>query len=150
MLLADISTVFANAYTDRIFSRTLVEALLASSERPWGEARKGRAISENWLARKLKTFDIAPKTVRIGDDTAKGYYRKDFDDAFARFLVDTPDWNRHTVTKTENIGSASHSDMSQAEGSLRIVSPKRSNAGAGCDAVTVSEPQSIELIEELL
>ena len=38
------------------------------------------------LARQLKAFGVQPKTLRIGDDTRKGYARADFEDAFSRYL----------------------------------------------------------------
>src|SRR5262249_24352010 len=38
------------------------------------------------LARYLKPFGVQPKQLRVGDRTAKGYARADFEDAFSRYL----------------------------------------------------------------
>jgi hypothetical protein len=87
MLLADVEQVFADINADRIFSKTLVASLCAMIHRPWLEAHQRRPISETWLARQLGKFGIAPRTVRIGDDRAKGYHLDDFAEAFERYLV---------------------------------------------------------------
>jgi len=38
------------------------------------------------IARLLKPFGISPETIRVGEDTAKGYRLSAFEDAFARYL----------------------------------------------------------------
>jgi hypothetical protein len=38
------------------------------------------------LAQMLRPFSIHPRTIRFGEDTAKGYNRIDFEDAFERYL----------------------------------------------------------------
>lgn len=72
MLLADIRQVFDETHAERIFSKTLVEALCAMTDRPWPEVRRGKPITESWLARRLHTFEVNSRTLRIGDDRAKG------------------------------------------------------------------------------
>jgi Protein of unknown function (DUF3631) len=85
MLLADIQSAFQN--TDRLSSDTLVATLVSLEDRPWSEMNKGRPLTKTGLARLLKVFKIFPTTIRLeGDRTAKGYYRSNFDDAFARYL----------------------------------------------------------------
>ena len=87
VLLSDIRAIFGS--TDRLSSDTIVACLNALDDRPWSEFNKGRQITKAGLARLLKSFEIFPKTVRFPDDrTAKGYYRADFEDAFARYLPD--------------------------------------------------------------
>jgi Protein of unknown function (DUF3631) len=51
------------------------------SERPWPEVCRGKTITERWLARNLAAFGICSKTLRIGDERAKGYELTDFSDA---------------------------------------------------------------------
>lgn len=136
MLLGDIKTVFEQCGTDKIFSKSLVESLIAMSERPWGEIRKGKAITENWLAHRLRSFEVTSKTIRIGPDVAKGYHLTDFDDAFARFLSDTPLSKRYSVTTLENNGDSAPSETLQAEGVLRFENATSANKDAGCNAVT--------------
>lgn len=86
MLLADIQRVFAEAQAGRMFSKSIVDALCAMTDRPWPEAHRGKAITETWLARRLRDFGIASRTLRIADDRAKGYEAVDFTEAFQRYL----------------------------------------------------------------
>jgi hypothetical protein len=109
MLLADIRQVFNEAHATRLFSKALVEKLIALTDRPWGEIRTKieKPITENWLAQRLKPFGVAPKTLRIGDERAKGYELQDFQEAFERYLADTPLTSRDTVTTPDFTGSDS-------------------------------------------
>jgi putative DNA primase/helicase len=81
-----IRQVFAETRAARIFSKTLVETLCAMTDRPWPEAHRGKPITENWLARRLHGFEVNSRTLRIGDDRAKGYEAADFKEAFERYL----------------------------------------------------------------
>jgi hypothetical protein len=86
-LLLDIFLVFILDHGDRMFSKTLVEYLDArSAGRPWAEARKGKEITELWLAQQLRPYGIRPRTIWIGDAQAKGYYFEDFKEASQRYI----------------------------------------------------------------
>jgi len=98
MLLADIRQVFADNGADRVFSKSLVETLCGMTDRPWPEAHRGRPITETWLARKLKTFGIISRTLRIGENRAKGYEVADFVEPFERYLSAEGQSNRDSVT----------------------------------------------------
>jgi hypothetical protein len=86
MLLADIRRTFADCQTEKMFSKTLVEILCGMSECQWPEVHRGKPITENWLARRLHAFGIGSRTLRIGDQRAKGYQLADFKEAFDRYL----------------------------------------------------------------
>jgi hypothetical protein len=86
MLLADIRQAFDETHAERIFSKSLVETLCAMTDRQWPEAHKGKPISQTWLARRLRSFGISSRDVRIGDNRAKGYELADFTEAFERYL----------------------------------------------------------------
>jgi hypothetical protein len=111
MLLTDIQQVFAGmwpppdgeppCHVDRIFSRELVQSLCAMHDRPWPEVQRGKPISERWLARNLGRFGIRPKTLRIGEDRAKGYEGAAFADAFDRYLSGPGQFIRDSVTCQE-------------------------------------------------
>jgi len=73
-----------------------VSALVAMPDREWSECNRGKQLTQNWMARKLKPFGIQPKTVRIGGMTAMGYEIAEFSDAFERYLF-LPHSIRHTV-----------------------------------------------------
>lgn len=85
-LLADIRIVFAARKLDRISSQELTDALAKMEDRPWGEWNKGRSITPYQVSKRLKSFDIAPRVIRIGGRTPHGYLVGWFDDAFARYL----------------------------------------------------------------
>jgi hypothetical protein len=109
MLLSDIQQIFAGMWppspkresplaVERAFSKQLIEWLCDMKERPWPEAQHGKAISERWLARQLSRFGIHSKTLRIGEERAKGYERAEFADAFDRYLPGQGQLNRDSVT----------------------------------------------------
>jgi len=86
-LLSDIQQVFASEWScERMFTKDMITALQQMSERPWPEVCRGKPINERWLARNLAAFGIHSKTLRIGDERAKGYELSDFSDAFERYL----------------------------------------------------------------
>jgi hypothetical protein len=104
MLLADIRYVFMETGVTRIFSTALVAALRGMTDRPWPEAHKGGPITEVWLARRLRSFDIRPETLRIDGDRLKGYTLGAFQDKFERFLAAPGILTRDTVTTLDSIG----------------------------------------------
>lgn len=123
-LLTDIHALFDRQVEDfgrpggdcggPIASAALVESLGAMEDRPWADWRQGKPITAPQVARLLKAFDIRPRTVRIGTQTAKGYLREQFADTFARYLpansqAVTPshshEFGRESVTLSRHSGS---------------------------------------------
>jgi hypothetical protein len=86
MLLADIKRAFEDEDTDRLPSSRLVAILVAIEGRPWAEYRRGKAMTQNQLARALKPLGIAPEVIRHGDSTPRGYMIGQFAEAFERYL----------------------------------------------------------------
>jgi len=87
MLLADIRAGFDEKNTDRLASGELCEVLGVMEGRPWAEWKAGKPLTPNQLARLLKSFGVAPETMRVGSRTAKGYLRHQFGDAWERYLA---------------------------------------------------------------
>jgi hypothetical protein len=85
-LLTDIRTAFDTAIVERLSSKDLVAALVAMESSPWPEFNRGKEITANTLARLLRKFDIAPRTIRMEENTFKGYLRESFVDAWIRYL----------------------------------------------------------------
>ncbi len=85
-LLLDIYLAFIYAKVDRMFSRDLVKELSWYTDRPWVELRRGKGLTETWLAQQLRPYGIKPKTIRIGDDTAKGYVQAEMLETFRRYI----------------------------------------------------------------
>ena len=69
-----------------MFSRMLVQGLNGLADRPWGEMRNGKGITDAWLAAQLQPYGIQPRTLRIGQTQAKGYFEEDFQEAFQRYM----------------------------------------------------------------
>ena len=92
MLLADIKAIFDDNGTDRLSSEQICETLVTMEGHPWAEFGKaGKPITKNKLAYRLDRFGIRSATKRIGDRTAKGYDRHQFEEAWSRYLtVDPP------------------------------------------------------------
>jgi len=99
-LLADIAAIFAREGTDKLPSNKLAEGLAGIEGRPWAEFGKHRKpISPNQLANQLRPFGVAPSTIRVGDETPRGYLRPDFQEAFERYLPKSrvPECNSATM-----------------------------------------------------
>jgi hypothetical protein len=86
-LLSDIRELLGKLKQDHIQSAVLVKDLLKMADRPWGEINRGKAITENKLARLLKPFKIAPDKFRDGAVTHRGYSRAAFQAVFDRYLI---------------------------------------------------------------
>lgn len=86
--LADCRTVFAaKGNPDKLTSTELVAAMRRLDDAPWGDKLDGQIpLNPGKLAFYLRNYSIRPATKRFGDDTAKGYERADFTDAWERFL----------------------------------------------------------------
>ena len=85
-LLLDILMVFTLAKRDRVFSRELVARLQQSGERPWLELRRGKEVTEAWLAQRLRPYGIKSRTIRIGADVSRGYLQEDMKETFMRYI----------------------------------------------------------------
>jgi hypothetical protein len=91
MVLTDIKAALDTKGAERLASADYCEALNAMEGRPWAEWKAGHSASPkpltpNQLARLLKPFHIYPETLRIGNRTAKGYCRHQFEEAWQRYL----------------------------------------------------------------
>ena len=69
-----------------MFSRELVAGLNAYTDRPWMVLRKGKEVTERWLSQQLSPYGIRPRTVWIGEISAKGYMQEDFTEGFRRYI----------------------------------------------------------------
>lgn len=81
-LLSDIRTAL-RADERAIFTAELLERLKANVEAPWTE---DVPLNARKLGRMLRPFGIVPTTVRIGDQTAKGYKVEELEHVFSSYL----------------------------------------------------------------
>jgi DNA primase (bacterial type) len=146
MLLTDIQKVFQDLPSHRIFSRDLVTGLCAMTDRPWLEAHRGRSITETWLARRLRYFEVRSKDLRIGTDRAKGYEVTDFVDAFERYVFPQEHSSRDSVTSpvnTEQNDTPTRDNLNVCRGTK----PHESTENIGlsrCHALDT--PETVELL----
>jgi hypothetical protein len=60
-------------------------------DRPWPEWRQGKPMTAVQLATALRPFRIRPTTIRVGQQTPKGYLKAAFEEAWSRYLgADSP------------------------------------------------------------
>lgn len=82
-LLSDLKQVFGDA--SAMFTSDILNKLCAMEEAPWGDLR-GKPLDARGLSTKLRPYNVKPKTVRLGEQTAKGYESSDLFDAWQRYL----------------------------------------------------------------
>lgn len=86
-LLVDIRTVMGGL--ERITSSELAVKLNALDESGWGGWHDGKGMNQRDLASRLKGYGIGTKNLKMSDGSVpKGFDRKDFADAWARYLRD--------------------------------------------------------------
>lgn len=83
-LLSDIRSVTKAMTAPFIATRDLVSLLIDLEDSAWSDANRGKAINGHWLGRRLRAFNI--KAERNTEQTARGYYMENFNDAFDRYL----------------------------------------------------------------
>jgi len=99
-LLRDLHSIFEEAGNPTVLSTAdLLASLHKMDERPWPTYHRGKELSARGLGSLLKPFGIHSDTIRFGTTTAKGYHRSAFDDAFSRYLPESP---VTTVTNDNN------------------------------------------------
>jgi putative DNA primase/helicase len=84
MLLSDLQNL--SRFVDRLPTAEIIDFLTEQEDRPWGGYNNGRGITPYQVAKLLRPFGIAPRTIRFGDTAAKGYLFTDFQNAFDRYL----------------------------------------------------------------
>jgi hypothetical protein len=98
-LLTDVRAIFGDR--DALATKTLLNALTNMDESVWADM-KGRPITDRGLALRLRPYEIASKTVRVGEWHGKGYAKEDFHDAWQRYLPQPPMEGVTTVTNATN------------------------------------------------
>ena len=90
-LLGDVRDILDRLDCGRILTADLITELARDDESPWTEwwderedkPKKGAAMK---LASKLRPFGIHSRDIRAPEGARKGYYREQFEDAWARYL----------------------------------------------------------------
>lgn len=86
-LLEDIREVLQGHQGLHIASAQLLELLCGHPDMDWCRYNHGQALTARQLAKFLASYEIKPKTVRLGaSHTPKGYEIRQFQQAFDRYL----------------------------------------------------------------
>ena len=110
-LLSDLRTVFSSEAIELMATSRLLCELRSLSDSAWVR------LSGNELARKLRPFDIGPKQLWVDGTNLRGYLRRDFRDAFERYLPaaygDASEDSRRAVKKVSGLAWIIHQVSSQ-------------------------------------
>ena len=155
-LLTDTYKLFEQAGTDRLASAGLCARLATLEEAPWNEVRKGHPLNPNKLANLLKNFGVHSRKFRTSPtETAQGYERQDFEDAWKRYtpsVVAASKWNNGT--KPVDIGESAVSEVEQPKLPIHSENSIPPNEDAACSVVPLpnSPPDGkrTDLVEELV
>jgi hypothetical protein len=139
-LLGDIRSAFDAGPAERLPSDDLVAFLTGLEDHPWGEINKGKPLTKNGLAARLRPFRISPGTIWANGVSAKGYKREQFQDAFARYLSPTPSpENVRTSGPQDFCGAEADSKTSGANPSESETSGVSPSVSAAPDGLTVQK-----------
>jgi hypothetical protein len=85
-LLSDTQEIFHRLREDKIRTATLLSELVEVPDSEWGKLNYGNAITEKYIAKRLKPYGITPRNLRFGENTARGYLRYEVDQACSIYL----------------------------------------------------------------
>jgi hypothetical protein len=142
-LLRDIRAVFESSSgrrADRIYSVDLACALCDIEGSPWLEWDRGRGLTPNALAKRLRNFHVSPQTIRIGGCTGKGYMRDAFVEHWERYLPLMPSGAVTTVTNRATIEDSECAQASQGDDVTPHLSHGNPHQSSSVTGVTDLEP----------
>ncbi|GEN22181.1 hypothetical protein HCU01_01300 [Halomonas cupida] len=141
-LLKDVKSVFEGKGVESIFSAALTEALCADGDAPWGTCDKGKPMRQRQLASRLKGFGIRPQQIRIGEGTKKGYYRRQFQEVFKRYLSPAPLSGSETTKQSSNHAGYSDVGNETQGGNVSFENSREPSNHAVCFDVSDETPPS--------
>jgi putative DNA primase/helicase len=148
LALKDIRAICVSKGLDRISSALLAELMTEIEGRPWAEyGRNEKPITPAKLARLLKPLGIVSQQIRFApDDTRKGYYLRQFEEAFSRYLGSEDDYSPPEggpeTKQRNNADEMCTSDLFQnetAETDVSFRKCEKSNNDGLCFDVSVGE-----------
>lgn len=109
--------IVLRTWGERQFSREIVERLKGFGARPW----VGREVTERWLARQLRPYGVRPRTMRIGEEVAKGYCAGELTEVFRRYIPRSEleavkaEWAREQEARAEVAGETQEAEARGGE-----------------------------------
>jgi hypothetical protein len=85
-LFLTISAVFALKKTDQLCSSTLVEVLNDLPHHLWRSLTRGQDLTDRWLAKLLRPYDVYPVVLSINGHRSRGYRHDDFLEPARRYI----------------------------------------------------------------
>lgn len=109
-LLGDIKTIFDARQVDKLTTEAILDGLVEIEDSPWAlmwaddlnDPTIVKAAAK--LARMLKGYKrpdgerLKPRTIRIANQTPKGFHRSDFEEEWKRYLPSTPEKTATSAT----------------------------------------------------
>ena len=90
-LLTDIQEIFETKGVTKLSSADLIKALCEDDEKPWATYNRGQSLKPRQLAARLKGYSIVSKNIRLSlTSTPKGFEKKQFEEAFSRYIPSFP------------------------------------------------------------
>jgi len=125
-LLTDVRAIFDVRGADRLSSESLVDSLNGMDESPWSEWKRGSGLTQRQLARLLRPYDIFSRTVRFsGSDTARGYLREQFEDAWRRYIpTDAPASPPESDTETQRASLSGETRVTSSDTACVVSLPE--------------------------
>jgi hypothetical protein len=124
-----------------MFTADIIDALINLDDSPWAELGGAKGITDRWLARHLREYEIRPGTVRCGDQTAKGYKRENLHDAWSRYidnylLTHSPARGAEEAIQ-DSTGSPSRKSVTTVTaGTTEVTDPTPSDTTDTCDGTS--------------
>ncbi|WP_180168347.1 DUF3631 domain-containing protein [Acinetobacter sp. YH01003] len=134
-LLTDIKQIFSHYSHSKIHSEVLVSELNADNEKMWASWNKGKPITQNQLAARLKLFCIKSKKVRVKDKVLSGYELSQFDDAFKRYVPETGIQNVTTLQPMLHKAYSKNQSVTQ-KNNVTFQKPLKPSPHKTCNDVT--------------
>lgn len=85
-LLTDIRDAFDGQMVDHLPTASLLDLLHENEDSPWGDWY-GKPLSARSLAKLLEPYRVRPLQRRIHGQPQRGYWRSEFEDAWARYTL---------------------------------------------------------------
>ena len=138
-LFTVIKASFDASTKDYVESENLARKLAEVDGGPWAECgRTGKPITTNALARVLRPFGIGPGFVGPRDGRTRGYFRHQFEEVFASYVVTHAPTPENEVSKRAPVHNAM--DIEQLE------LPKRAHQKSGARFDTPQKPNNDGLV----
>jgi hypothetical protein len=145
-LLYDIRRAFGEH--DRLSSKALATALMEIEGAPWLDWNHGKGINANTVARLLRKFSITPRTIRFDGETAKGYFRESFEDAWSRYLrPDNAASPSIAVTPSQTAPTLTRSPLCEPTQAPEVTVQESEESPANMPLVT---PVTVQTFDEVL